>query len=123
MDCWEAAVLPTGLLWRAPGHNDWTGPWLHRADAHKVRPRPGVTSNPGGQEMGDKDPSSLALSGAAGQGSTSSFGGPQLPLVVTNPIAILSVGFSLFPVSLMGLLGSQIRHCTQFVGLLGGTSG
>ena len=106
MGCWEAAVLLAcrgGLLVTMPGPARGFL-WLHRAGSSQVRP-PAQESPPTleGQEMGDKDPSSSALSGAAGQGSTSSFGGPQLPLVITNPIAILSVGFSPFPVSLMGL--------------------
>ena len=94
-----------GLPWRAPGHNAWTGLWLPVApQGGQLTSETPQESPPTleGQEMGDKDPSSSALSGAAGQGSTSSLGGPQLPLVITNPIAILSVGFSPFPVSLTG---------------------
>ena len=77
--------------------------WLHRVGSPQVRTPQESPPTLEGQEMGDKDPSSSALSGAAGQGSTSSLMGPQLPLVITNPVAILSVGFSPFPVSLMGL--------------------
>lgn len=108
MGCWEAAVLLACR--RAPGHSAWTGLWLSVAPQGGQPTSETPQESPPtleGQEMGDKDPSSFALSGAAGQGSTSSLRGPQLPLVIINPVAILSVRFSPFPVSLMGLPGHK----------------